>query len=50
LIVHYLKLSVTVLGLALLAGCVNGGAQTNIGGPSAVNPDGSPVIGEARGE
>ncbi len=43
------QLVLALLGLSLLAACVTDG-DPNPGGPSPVNPDGSPVVGEARGE
>ena len=45
----HVRLGLIVLGLSALSACVNAGPDTNPGGPSAVNPDGSPVVGEARG-
>lgn len=45
----YIRLSIILLGLSALSACVNTGPDTDPGGPSAVNPDGSPVVGEARG-
>lgn len=44
------RLILAALGLSLLGACVSGGSDPNPGGPATVNADGSPVIGEARGE
>jgi hypothetical protein len=43
------RLILAALGLSLLGACVSGG-DPNPGGPATVNADGSPVVGEPRGE
>jgi hypothetical protein len=46
---NIVRLCLIVLGLSALSACVTTGPDADPGGPSPVNPDGSPVVGEARG-